>query len=181
VPPPEELFEYNAELHLDKWFREKAAAPGANNVYWLKIVALVDADGTTPPLQWGWHNRDWSIPNALAAKPGDTPDGAEDVIGFVPDPGGGPDVPLWHFEDDAVQGNIFVFPGPMPSMPGIVEQPTFVEQFYMPPWDLPTGTQQFSKDLAFELYTRVPIPEPATCVLLVLAIAGCFGLVRRTR
>jgi hypothetical protein len=61
-PPLEGLYEYNAELNLDKWFNEKAAGEGENkdNVYWLKIVALVDGIPGVPPqeqpIQWGWHD-----------------------------------------------------------------------------------------------------------------------------
>ncbi len=170
-PPPEGLWEYNAELHLDKHFHEQVAAAGANNVYWLKIVALVDVqrDG---PIQWGWHNRDWSIPNDLAAKPGDTPDGAERPL-----PGPLP-MPVWHFEDDAVQGPITVTPNPtMPHMPSEVLQPDFAPQNYVLPWDGPTGIQQYSKDLAFELYTNVP--EPCTLGLMAIAAIAFMGQRRR--
>ena len=162
-PPREPLMEYNAELHLNKWFFERAATASVlDDVYWLKIVALVDLqqDG---PIEWGWHNRDWSIPNALAAKPGDTPDGAEHAI---PGPGGG--FPIWHFEDDAVTGDIHIFPGMSPIMP-FVEQPTFFETTYLPPWDGPTPIVQYSKDLAFELYTRV-VPEPTSVMLLATGL-----------
>ena len=53
--PLEALYEYNAELNLGKYFPEHH-----DKVYWLKIVALVDVqrDGF---IQWGWHDRDWSI------------------------------------------------------------------------------------------------------------------------
>jgi len=173
VSPPELLYEYNAELHLDKWFHEEAAAPGVDNVYWLKIVALVDAqvDGD---IDWGWHNRDWSIPDALAAKPGDTPDGAEHIAGTVPD--GDTLESVWHFEDDAVQGGIAVYPTAMPFMPD-VQQSDFDARNYVTPFDGPTEIVQYSKDLAFELYTM--IPEPASLVLLALGVLGFAGLGRR--
>ena len=175
-PPPKELlYEYNAELHLDKWFREKAAAPGANNVYWLKIVALVDAQ-ETGPLQWGWHNRDWSIRDDLAARFPDTPDGAERNIGL-----GIPGAPtLWHFEDDAVSGGITVGPGTaaMQNMPQFVEQFNMIPQNYIAPWDLPSQFHnQFSKDLAFELYT--PVPEPTGVALIAFGIVATLGWRRR--
>jgi hypothetical protein len=176
APPIKELlYEYNAELHLGKWFNEKAAVRGENNVYWLKIVALVDAQ-ETGPLQWGWHNRDWSIRNDLAAKPGDTPDGAERSLtaGIA----GAPD--LWHFEDNAVSGGVHIVPGTaaMPFMPQLVEQFNMVPENYIAPWDVPTQFHnQFSKDLAFELYT--PVPEPACVALAGLAIAVLVGWRRR--
>jgi hypothetical protein len=177
VPPPEPLYEYNAELHLDKWFHElKATATNPDDVYWLKIVALNDAhrEGL---IQWGWHNRDWSIPDALAAKAIDTPDGGESVVGFVPGLVAGTVQPVWHFEDDAVTGGIVVTPT-MPFMP-TVEQSGFDEKKYVFPHDGPSEIQQFSKDLAFELYTI--IPEPASAVLLALGVFGFAGWNRRRR
>ena len=80
IPPPEALFEYNAELNLGKEFPEQH-----DTVYWLKIVALVDLqrDG---PLQWGWHDRDWSIPDPYASKPPAVIPG-EGIIGGVVIPG----------------------------------------------------------------------------------------------
>jgi hypothetical protein len=175
--PDGPLLEYNAELHLDKWFPEKAAAEGENNVYWLKIVALVDPqrDG---PLAWGWHNRDWSIPDALAAKKPDTPDGAEDIVGVVPGPMG-EDQPVWHFEDDAVTGGVIIetLVGMPPFMPNVLQE-GFIPTHYEPLIDGPSQIFLFSKDLAFELYTNVP--EPVSFVL-----AGLGGLamlaVRRRR
>ncbi len=175
IPPREALFEYNAELNLGKWFNELAASPAIiDDVYWLKIVALVDPqqDG---PIEWGWHNRDWSIKNPLAAKPGDTPDGAERPIGFVGPPGGFVQ-PVWHFEDDAVQGPVNVTPGMSPIMPN-VQQTAFIPQNYILPWDGPDGIQNLSKDLAFELYTNVP--EPASVVLVALAVLGTARVNRR--
>lgn len=177
IPPPEPLFEYNAELHLDKWFHEERATPtNPDDVYWLKIVALNDAhrEGL---IQWGWHNRDWSIPDALAAKAIDTPDGGEGVIGVVPAPVAGFTQPVWHFEDDAVSGGIVVIPT-MPFMP-TVQQTNFIPQNYVFEVDGPSEIQQFSKDLAFELYTIVP--EPVSAVLLLLGVFGFAGLNRSRR
>jgi hypothetical protein len=71
-PLNEALYEYNAELHLDKAFFEKA-----DTINWLKIVALVDLPAgvpVPPPDQpptfaprWGWHNRDYTIKDTLAS------------------------------------------------------------------------------------------------------------------
>ena len=173
---PEGLYEYNAELNFQKWFPEQAASPGTNNVYWLKIVALVD-EQEVGHLQWGWHNRDWSIPDTLAAKPGDTPDGAERNLSIelgIPGP------PVWHFEDDAVLGGITVSPNPtMPPFMPDVTQNGFAPQHYVPPLDGPSIIGNYSKDLAFELYTR--IPEPTSMCLLAVGLIGGMGVIRRHR
>jgi hypothetical protein len=163
IPPPDGLlFEYNAELHLGKEFRQEP-----DTVYWLKIVALVNPfeEG---PIQWGWHNRDWSIMDpyastAPAVVPGEVP---------IPSPFG----PVWHFQDDAVTGPIDVTINPnMPIMPEIM-QPSWEPRNYVYPFDGPEGIQQYSKDLAFELYTI--IPEPSTLMLIGWALA-VVGLHRR--
>jgi hypothetical protein len=172
-PPPmgplEALFEYNAELHLGKEFFQKA-----NEVYWLKIVALVDParDGT---IEWGWHDRDWSIPDPLASMPPVVVPG-EGPIGVVMDPIKGFTSPVHHFQDDAVSGTITVTPTPMPDMPDIL-QDGFIPQHYIFPWDGPDNIQQFSKDLAFELYT---VPEP-TALLLIGLNALALVAARRHR
>ncbi len=171
MAPREALYEYNAELNLDKYFPEKP-----DTVYWLKIVALVDAqqDGV---IQWGWHNRDWSIMDPLASTPPAVVPG-ERIIGGVFDPEKSFESPVWHFQDDAVSGGIVVFPNPsMPNMPSI-EQQGWTPQRYLPPWDGPSIIGQYSKDLAFELYTR--IPEPATFGLLVLGTAVLTAVRRRS-
>jgi PEP-CTERM motif len=162
VPPREKLFQYNAELNLGKEFRESA-----NNVYWLKIVALVDPtrDG---PINWGWHDRDWSIPDPLASTPPAVVPGESNI--------GSPTFPIWHFQDDAVTGPVNVFVDPsMPRMP-LVEQPSWSPTHYISPFDGPEFIQQYSKDLAFELYTRVP--EPSSLLLLGL---GSFALIAMHR
>ncbi len=65
----EDLYEYNAELRIP--FDEVAC-----EIYWLKIVALVDAGPSTVPptgqvTQWGWHSRDWTTQDLLACTPAD--------------------------------------------------------------------------------------------------------------
>jgi len=167
-PLGERLYEYNAELHLDKEFPEVA-----DEVYWLKIVALVDLipginiDPINPPTnitQWGWHNRDYSVMDPLASvAPAVIP--GEAVVGTVP----GTSVDIWHFQDDAVTGIVGIDTTQSPVgqiMPEVVQdlvQPTHYLDFI----DGPQGISQFSQDLAFELYT---IPEPATCMLLVFGL-----------
>ena len=170
MAPREALYEYNAELHLDKIFPELP-----DTVYWLKIVALVDAqqDG---PIQWGWHNRDWSIPNPFASTPPAVVPG-EGIVGTVTDPAKGFTSPVWHFQDDAVSGSINVFPTAASNMPSI-EQFGYTPERYIFPWDGPDAIQQFSKDLAFELYTV--IPEPSTGVLICIGVIGASVRPRRS-
>ena len=179
-PLDEELFEYNAELHLDKPFPEQAG-----EIYWLKIVALVDlppgvVPGTDPVTEWGWHNRDYTIPNPLAAPvlPG------EFVQGTLPD---GQD--MWHFQDDAVSGNVTIDTTGAGGliMPDVFQDPsTFAEQYYVNfadgPGGGPTfpGVAQFSKDLAFELYT-VQIPEPSTLLITLVGAVSCFTFTRKRK
>jgi hypothetical protein len=168
--PLEALYEYNGELNLGKEFPEHP-----DTVYWLKIVALVDPlrDGN---VQWGWHDRDWSILDPLASSPPAVVPG-EGVIGTITDPAKAFTSPVWHFQDDAVSGTILVFPDPtMPNMPSI-QQSGYTPHNYIFPWDGPDSIQQFSKDLAFELYTR--IPEPCALGLASLAVVALAAVVRR--
>lgn len=160
------IFEYNAELNLGKAFQQDP-----NTVYWLKIVALEDIGPNTPieeRLQWGWHNRDYTKMDPLASMPPAVMPG-ERIDGYLPQPGG--DVPIWHFQDDAVSGNVTVIIDPnMPIMPQVLQN-EFAPQRYRPPYDGPSLIEQYSKDLAFELYT---VPEPATLALVALAVC-CLG------
>jgi hypothetical protein len=163
--PRERLYEYNAELHLGKEFRQEP-----DTVYWIKIVALVDVveDGL---IQWGWHSRDWSIMNPLASTPPAVIPGEHNPAGSpIVDPAKNFTSPVWHFQDDAVTGPITVTPNPTaPTMPDIL-QDGWQPQNYVFPWDGPENIQSFSKDLAFELYT---IPEPGAVALMIIAVVTC--------
>src|ERR1051325_5430803 len=98
----EALYKYNAELHLGHEFNEQP-----DTVYWLKIAALVDVPQPVvqpvPPgvTQWGWHNRDYTINDVLASSPPAVNPG-EFIDGTVP----GTNAPIFHFQDDAVQGDV---------------------------------------------------------------------------
>jgi len=168
APLNENLYEYNAELAIP--FNQQP-----DTVYWLKIVAMVDqsVDGL---MRWGWHNRDYTVPNPLASGavlPGEVDQG--------PGPFSDPTIPIWHFQDNAIRGELAyvdMFPPP-PVPPGGVDmyQPPadFLPAYYEDFADGPIDIRLWSKDLAFELYT---IPEPATMAMLGL---GGFGVLLRRK
>ena len=94
------LYQYDAELKAP--FAEQA-----NTVYWMKIVAIVNPS-TDGQILWGWHDRDWSIPNALASTPPAVTPG-EGPVGIVSS-----GLTVNHFQDDAVAGTMTL--GPIPSL-----------------------------------------------------------------
>ena len=158
---PEDIYEYNAELKLP--FNQDP-----DTIYWLKIAALVD----DPDIEWGWHNRDYTIMNTLASP---VPVPGEYIQGTTL---GGTDV--WHFQDDSVLAQTALS---FNTADGIwnLNQSGYTPQHYVDSVDGPGpdaigvgGIGQYSKDLAFELYT---IPEPAT--LGVLFLGGLLGLFRK--
>jgi hypothetical protein len=173
-PLNERLFEYNAELHLGKEFRQEP-----DTVYWLKIVALVDAPFPVDPNQpipdflpqWGWHNRDYTVHNPLASTvPAVVPGEHHFDTMFG--------TPVWHFQDDAVTGRIAVnVAGPMGPVMPVIDQSEYRPTRYLPLADGPQQIAEFSKDLAFELYTIVP--EPAACALAVVGLAFVGAACRR--
>lgn len=170
VRPPdpllgEALFKYNAELAIP--FQEHP-----DTVYWLKVVALVNPlqDGQ---LQWGWHNRDYTIFDPLASAPPAV------VPGEHPEGPISPTQTIWHFQDDAVSGAVTISAPAVGGTGATVIQTGFTPKNYVPPYDGPTPIIEHSKDLAFELHTRVP--EPSSVVLLLLGGIGLTGLVWRKR
>jgi len=168
VPLNEGLYQYNAELATP-------FVPQPNTVYWLKVVALSGPGPNGGPLfRWGWHNRDYTLEDKLAPKapavvPGET--GIFSPIPEIP--------PIWHFQDDAVTGDVritdLLFPSPNQFT---VEQSGFVPQFYRAELDGPSFIAQYSKDLAFELYA---IPEPSSFTLALIAMGIMLGIVKSGR
>jgi hypothetical protein len=148
--PDGPLYEYNAELATP--FPEIAGT-----IYWLKIVALTSPnDG----IQWGWHNRDYTITDPLAAAviPG------EQNLGNAA-------LPVWHFQDDAVTGSLSYLPSQ-----NFLQETNISPLSYNNTTDgFPAGIVTPSEDLAFGLYYAVP--EPTALPLLA---AGMF-LLRRYR
>jgi len=177
APLFEDLYEYNAELHLDKEFFQEP-----DTVYWLKIVALVDVPEGIDPFQtptavtrWGWHNRDYTIPNPLASTPPAVVPG-EHLDNPLVDPAY--PAPVYHFQDNSVTGEVIIDAQENFIMPDVFQnEATMKPNFYLdgidgfgpdsPAGSTHGGIGQFSKDLAFELYT---IPEPTTFGLLVLGL-----------
>ena len=183
----ESLYEYNAELNLNLAFPELK-----DTVYWLKIVALVDVpvngpqfdpynpqNSPAPITQWGWHNRDYTMQNPLASPNVSI---GEVNVGQV-----APGTNVWHFQDDSVRGDVRIStlpPSGSPLQPFIVQN-NMLPQKYVDWADGPgfsnaafPPVSNFSKDLAFELYT-VQIPEPAGLSLLAIGAIGL--LVRRKK
>jgi hypothetical protein len=160
VPGPDgQLYEYNAELASP--FPEQAGT-----TYWLKIVAL-DTPGTVP-VQWGWHNRDYTIPDPYAAPPGDTIIGTNDN-----------GQPVFHYLDDAVTGGVTYIPSVPPPNDLIETGMTPLSYSTNPTIDGfgATGVVPPSEDLAFSLYYNPTVPEPVALPLL----ATSLFLFRRNR
>jgi hypothetical protein len=166
----EHLYQYNTELALP--FNEQA-----NTVYWLKIVALENPSLQTP-VKWGWHNRDWGVKDNLASPvpvPGEHDEGPLVLSNGT--------TPVWHFQDDAVNGQIDygVNTAGVFQINSETQMAPLNYQFTpgAVPIDGPPGIQQYSEDLSFELYTTVP--EPSTIVLGVLGSGGLAMVARRRK
>jgi len=155
--PDGQIYAYNAELTNP--FPEQAGT-----TYWLKIVAL---DGPNQNTQWGWHNRDYTIPDPYAAAPGDSVLGMNDVGQAV-----------YHYMDDAVAGNVTYIPNAPPPQGLIETNITPLIYSANPAVDGfgASGLTPPSEDLAFDLYYN-NVPEPVGLPLLSM---GLF-LFRRNR
>lgn len=155
----ETIYKYNAELNLGGQFPEQA-----NTVYWLKVVALLN----DPQVSWGWHNRDYTTPDPLAAGPPLVNPGETNL--------GSATNPIWHFQDDAVTGNVGVR---ITTNPLQVVEGGFTPQHYVNGVDGFTGISRYSEDLAFSLGT-INVPEPSQWAVLGLGMALML-LIRRRR
>jgi len=213
-PPCNEiLYEYKAVL-------ANPFPQDPNTVYWIKIVAIVEltatevlnlhsyigANGWTlceylrdnyvqgegPQMtRWGWHNRDYTIQDTYASTPPTVVPG-EHATTFI-DPISGSDVDVWHFQDDAVEGDVLTIDTINPPDPAYPERPAvFQGQGYPDEWrdknylylgcggsgvDGPEGIEQFSKDLAFELYTNddcFPSTHPDYANWVEVGKPGCW-------
>lgn len=180
--PDEPVFHYNAELAVP--FDQE---PGT--VYWLKIVALND-ELEEGHIAWGWHNRNYLMENAAAATGPPLP--GEYIAGKIvePNPWGGVfmEKDVWHFQDDAVTGEMKVYPN-MATFELIPDQDTttFENTYYSDadgPWWLYEPDHSYgdspipSKDLAFRLHT---IPEPSGGLLLAMGLVCLLGWRRARR
>jgi hypothetical protein len=124
--------------------------------------------------QWGWHDRDYTIKDT-SASPLITPGEVQQGVAASG--------PIWHFQDDAVTGKVDV--GTFINTAGVQQVqnvtqflPTFQPTHYLDNIDGPQGISQFSKDLAFQLFTT-QVPEPATVSLAAMVMAGVLGIRRR--
>ncbi len=140
----EPVIKYNAELNLGQQFPEQK-----DTVYWLKIVALT----SDRSVQWGWHDRDYTTPDPFAS-------------GVVTPGENQPASGIWHFQDDAVTGNVDISPSTANPSGLTVVQTNMTPTNYIDNLDGPQGIGNFSKDLAFDLYT---VPEPASLSLFGVA------------
>ncbi len=140
--------------------------------------------------RWGWHNRDYTKMDPFASMPPAVVPG-EHIQGVIPD-GTADGVPVWHFQDDCVTGAVQMpaddnDPAVYRKIIDIEQHPDFWrEQYYkfMLPYcfgqqgvDGPDEIEQFSKDLAFELWTNndcFPSTDPSYWLWVSLGKPKCW-------
>jgi hypothetical protein len=156
-----QLFGYSAELSIPTVLL-------TDQQYWLRIVALVNptSDGD---MQWGWQNRDYGLTDLYATT--------------IPIPGehlvtNDLDLTMWHYQDDAMSGEVTIFPVPDTLLAGVVPG-AHTAQNYVNGSDGPVGINQYGKDMAFRLYA---MPEPSTLALIAMGGAAlALAAYRRRR
>ena len=96
---------------------------------------------------------------------------------------------VWHFQDDAVSGDVFIDDSD-PVAP-FVDQPFWIEEYYKFFWQLcpagagvdgPPEIEEFSKDLAFELWTNndcFPSTHPDYATWISVGRPACWCYVRQ--
>lgn len=129
-------------------------------------------DGYPPLTRWGWHNRDYTIENTYASKAPEVVPGERD-LGPLVNPAFGTDLPVWHFQDDAVSGDMFA----MHLIDPFIHQSTWNDEHYVYSHPLcgvagnvdgPKGIETYSKDLAFVLHTHECIVNKEDLILFAL-------------
>jgi hypothetical protein len=138
----------------------------------------------TPVTRWGWHNRDYTKMDPYASKGSDLPQGPgeHNPKSYLPNLTsitGVDDDNVWHFQDDAVFGDVVINENG-DEMPAVNQDPTTWEEEYYKyslPYcntsqgvDGPDEIVQYSKDLAFELWT------PTKCVKSTAPFHGTWVL-----
>ncbi len=122
-------------------------------------------------LRWGWHNRDYTKWDPFASTPPAVNPGEHNPAGSGV--GSLPPDQIWHFQDDAVAGDVKIdLAVPEPEMPFVDQDPDtwHAEKYkYSLPYcsniqgvDGPDEIVNYSKDLAFLLWTKKLCPGDVT-------------------
>jgi len=129
---------------------------------WYDLIMMCPELQMFPPLtRWGWHNRDYTIMDPYASRPPAVNPG-ENKQGPLSN---GTDV--WHFQDDAVTGELWI---DMDDTYIFIDQIDWMEQYYVYqlPYcvgpvavgvDGPEDIEEYSKDLAFVLWTTEELDD----------------------